>query len=303
MVRADGSKFLAEMNVSLLKEISGNATGFIAVLRDITERKQMERRLEFLSSIIDQANDAVTVTNLNYEITYINDAAQRMFGYSLEELVGKSPGIFNTEPNAEGMQNEIYQAVSSGKAFLGSALNRRKDGSTFVCEFKVFPLYEHGDIVAYAAFQRDITERKQMEEALRESEEKYRLLAENVTDVIWTMDMDLRFTYISPSVTCLRGLTVKEAMAERLEDIFSPSSFQALVEAFEEGMVAEATGLKDPSRSWTVELEEYCKDGSLIWVDIRAGLLRDQDGRPVGLVGVTRDITRAQESRGNGTRE
>ena len=140
VVRADGSGFLAELNVSLLKDISGNATGFVAVLRDITERKQMERRLEFLSTIIDQATDGVTVTNLNYEITHVNDAAQRMFGYSLEELVGKYPGIFNAEPNAKGIQNTIYQAVSSGKTFLGSALDRRKDGSTFVCEFKVFPL-------------------------------------------------------------------------------------------------------------------------------------------------------------------
>ncbi len=143
--------------------------GVSVFARDITERRLMERRLESLSNIIEQARDGVMVTNLNYEITYANEEAQRNFGYSLDELMGKSPAIFNAEPNAEGMQNEIYQAVSSGKAFLGSALDRRKDGSTFVCEFKVFPLYEHGDIVAYAAFQRDITERKQEEEALRES--------------------------------------------------------------------------------------------------------------------------------------
>ncbi|MBU1695997.1 MAG: PAS domain S-box protein, partial [Proteobacteria bacterium] len=128
-------------------------------------------------------------------------------------------------------------------------------------------------------------------EALQKSKEHYRLLAENVTDVIWTLDMNLWPIYMSPSVTRMRGYSVEEAMAQPLEKILTPASFETAMKAFAEEMAAEEIGQKDLSRSRTLELENYCKDSSTVWTEIKVTGLRDPEGRLVGLLGVSREIT------------
>jgi two-component system NtrC family sensor kinase len=143
----------------------------------------------------------------------------------------------------------------------------------------------------FATVFTDVTQHKRVVEALQESEAHYRLLAENVTDVIWTMDMSLRNTYVSPSVTRVQGYSVEEAMALGIEGALTPDSLEVALQAFAEEMAIENMGQKDLFRSRTLEQELYCKDGSTIWTEIRMTFLRDQDGQPVGILGVTRDIT------------
>ncbi|MDP1991702.1 MAG: ATP-binding protein [Syntrophales bacterium] len=143
---------------------------------------------------------------------------------------------------------------------------------------------------------RELSESKRQLEIytaeLRSSELRYRLLADNVTDTIWTMSLEpLRFTYISPSVERMRGYSVEEAMALSLEETLTPESLERVAKALEEELVLEASGNRDPNRSKTIEIEQYCKDGSIGWAEVTASLLRDSDGRAVGLLGVTRDIS------------
>lgn len=133
--------------------------------------------------------------------------------------------------------------------------------------------------------------RKQAEAELRESEEKYRLIAENMDDVIAILDMNLRFTYISPSITRLRGYTVEEAMQHPIENVLTPESLRLAYQVFAEEMQEEAKGTITPGRVRKLELEEHRKDGSTLWVDINISFLRDKDGKATGVFTVARDIT------------
>jgi PAS domain S-box-containing protein len=139
--------------------------------------------------------------------------------------------------------------------------------------------------------EKEMTERKRAEEALRESEEKYRLIAENTADLISILDMNLRFTYVSPASMRLRGFTVEEAMEQALEQVLTPESMRLGLTVFEEEMQLEASGTADPDRMRILELEEYKKDGSIIWVEVSLSFLRDKDGKPVEILMVSRDIT------------
>lgn len=149
------------------------------------------------------------------------------------------------------------------------------------------------DLLAlYASAVGSLVTRQRAVQALRQSEERYRLLADNATDVIWVLSLDGRFTYVSPSVERLRGYTPEEVMQQSLDAMLTPDSlviFQQLMEQMAEALSNQPTA-RDPLVR-RVELEQLRKDGSTVWTEAVASVIYDDAGRPVGVLGVTRDIT------------
>ena len=164
-------------------------------------------------------------------------------------------------------------------------LERAKTTEAFGYMIKPFQERELHAVIELALYKC------QMEKKLRESEERYRLLAENAADVIWTMDMNLRYTYVSPSIYGLMGYTPEELLDITLDRIFPPASLELCHKTFEENLALEASGRTDPNRTHMLELEQIRKDGSVIWAEVKMSGLRDRDGRWNGMLGVSRDIT------------
>ncbi len=212
---------------------------------------------------------------------------------SEEKLIRDLPHTVyaETDPNVQryGLRTYLGKTVRFGGTRVGALCMVYQDDHVPSEEDKRFL-----GIVASAIGVEE--ERGRSEEALLKSERSYRLLAENVTDVIWIIDLNMKFVYISPSNVRMTGFSFEEAMASKLEDILTPSSFDAVCRVLAAEFEIEKMPQKDLSRSRIMEVEEYCKDGSTIWVEIKATFLRDQEGRPIGIQGVSRDITERKKA-------
>jgi len=141
-----------------------------------------------------------------------------------------------------------------------------------------------------------LSECKRTEERLRGSENRYRLVAENAADAIWTVGINMQPTYFSPSIARLLGYSVEEAMVRTMEEVFTPDSFELAAKVLAEELAIEKAGQKDPSRSRTMEFELKRKDGSIVPVEIKYSFLRGPDGQPVEILAIARDITERRQA-------
>jgi len=169
--KKDGTIISVSLTMTGLKDEEGKDIGWVGISSDITEWKKAEAELRFLSSITRQVTDAIVVTGDDFKINYVNPAAEKMYGYTADELLGKTPGIFNVDPKKDKIQKEIYSTISTSRSWQGVILNKRQDGSTFFCECKISPLIDpRGEIMSYIGIMRDVTRQRQLEEQLRHAQ-------------------------------------------------------------------------------------------------------------------------------------
>ena len=294
-VRKDGDiVWLLTSGVAILDE-AGELLGYRGVDTDITERTRAEQALraseERYRTLIENLPQSIFHKDRNSAFISCNQSFAQDLGVTPEEVVGKTDYDFFPRDLAEKYRADDQRIMASGVAEEIEERHVRQDEEIFVHVVKTPLRDDAGDVAGLLGIFWDITERKKAEEALRESEARYRLLAENVSDVIWTMDLDLNFTYVSPSVTAVEGFTVEEAMARPLEDHLAPHSLELVRRIYEEDKERFSSGLDALPESRTIEIEHRRKDGTMIWSEVTVSLLRDDADRPAGILGVSRDIT------------
>lgn len=256
---------------------------------EIEKRKQTEAELNKLTRAVDQNPASILITDLEGRIEYANPRFTAVTGYTLDEVLGKNPRLLQSGQTPVAVYRDLWSSLQRGQEWRGELLNRKKDG-TLHHESVVISAIKNLDGVPrhYLAVREDITERKQAEEALRVSEARHRMLADNARDVIWTMAPDGSITYVSPSIEKVRGLTPEEAMSQSIEEIHPPSSQAISLGYFTDLFTDMAAGR--PLKSFRGELEYICKDGSTIWTEVMAHPIVSQ-GQLVEILGVTRDIS------------
>lgn len=244
-------------------------------------------------SIFDSANDALFIHHIDTgKIISVNQKMCDLYGYTKEEAPDLSVEAIS-EGRSPYTQKDALKWIlkaAHGEPQLFEWRAKDKAGNLFWVEVNL-KRAAIGGKNRLLAIVRDISERKRAEKALKESERKYRLLADNVTDVIWTMNMDLQFTYMSPSVKRLRGYTPEEATQMSLEQTFTAASYHKAIQIVAAEISRDGIPGMPPDRSIILELEVNGKDGRIIPVEVSASFIRDETGSPTGIIGITRNIS------------
>ncbi|MDD5344697.1 MAG: PAS domain S-box protein, partial [Smithella sp.] len=184
------------------------------------------------------------------------------------------------------------QRLLTGEQVIRTEYSLKKlDGSEFPAIVISSLIYVHGKPVGVRGAIVDITEHKRSEELLKKSEEKYRLLADHMKDQVWLMDLDLKWTYISPSMEKLLGYTLEELIQLPLDKLLTATSLQKAMEHFSIQMSKALPISTSSSLKHLVELEFICKNGQTLWGECSFSFIRDENGKPLSILGEGRDIT------------
>ena len=292
LLRRDGSTIPVLVDTAPIHR-NGTLAGFRGVMIDISARKRMEAELresEEKYRLVVENSDNVVYIYRGSSILFANCRAMEFTGYTHDELTGMDLWEL-IHPDDRSLLQKNGQLRMAGNPLPPEFTARvlTKGGEVRECEFFVNRIIYRNE-PALLGILRDVSEQKKAQAALRESEARYRLLADHVRDVIWIADMDMRLSYVSPSVTALRGLTPEEAMLESPMDALTPASYRTIMSMREAGLEEmETTGRMKEFQS--MELEFYKKDGSTVWTETVLSPIFDAGKRPVGVVGVIRDIS------------
>ena len=259
----DGREFLVELSANIIRDSSGNPIGFVAVAKDITQSKKAEKALEESEKkyreLVDLLPQIVFEFDERGNFTFANRKGFEFFGYTPEDFEkGLNVLQMFVPEDRERAKNNIGRKLS-GEKFCGTEYTAmRKDGSKFPVMIYSSPIVHENKLVGLRGIVVDITERKQMEEALRESEMRHRALIENSSDIIQVVDSKGVIRYLSPSVQRILGYKPEELIGRLSIDVVHPDDLPKVAEGFEEAIqkpgipVVTACRCKHKDGTWRV---------------------------------------------------
>lgn len=254
--------------------------------------------LSLLSGVLDHTHVMAAYLDPAFNFLWVNRAYAASMAEPPAFFIGKNH--FELLPDEEN-RAVFRRVVETGEPFFDFGkpfvYPDHERGHVTYWDWSLMPIKdEAGKVQGLVLTLLEVTERIHAEMRLRQNEEKYRLIAQNAMDVIWTMGLDLKFTYFSPSIRYLTGFTTEEAERFTLPELLTPESLVKASRWLAEEIARDQDPGVAPDRSRMLEIDHWRKDGSTVWVEVTVSFLRDETGSPCGVIGISRDISARREA-------
>ncbi|MFN8597350.1 MAG: PAS domain S-box protein, partial [Anaerolineae bacterium] len=287
-VRLDGS--LVDVEVVATPFTAAGISAMQVLFQDITERKQAEEALraseERFRALVETTSDWIWEINEKGVYTYSSPKVKDILGYEPSEVVGQTPFDFMPSDESTRIAAIFNRVIDQRLPVIGlENINLHKDGRQIALETNAMPiLNSSGRLIGYRGIDRDVTERKQAEEALRRSEMQLRLITDNMIDVVSLTDAQFNLIYVSPSMERIFGYSPQNSIGQSITKWVHPDDLPTLIQASTEARQVQASSLR---------LVYRCRhaDGRYIWTESAFRLLYDEQGKSTGAIFSSRDIT------------
>jgi PAS domain S-box-containing protein len=274
-------------NASVYKDEAGKIIGVFAAARDITELKRAEEKIQTLANAVESSNDAIITKSLDEIINTWNKGAEQVYGYSAEEVLGKTISIIEPE-NLKGETKRLTKKIKQGERIHHyETLRLKKDGTIINVSITLSPVFdESGKLVAISTIARDITERKKAEETLRLSNLYNRSLIEASLDPLVTIGPDGKITDVNKATELVTGYSRSKLIGTDFIDYFTEpeKAKKGYQQVFKEGSVFD------------YELEIQNRNGSKTPVLYNASLYKGESGKVIGVFAAARDISKNKKA-------
>jgi hypothetical protein len=276
-----------EVSITPILDEFGKIENLLAISRDITERKRTESEILKLSQAVEQSPVSIIITDLMGNIEYVNTKFVELTGYARNEVAGKNPRILQSGELTREEYKKLWDTILSGKTWFGEFHNKKKNGELYWEFASISPIVNaSGEITHYLAVKEDITERKQVEEALQ----RLNLAIKNTGEVIFLTDKEGVITFINPEFTKMYGYTDEEVVGKATPRIINSGLYpKDYYEQFWNTLLNRQS----------VSAQQYqnkSKDGKIIDIEGSADPIFDDKGDIIGFLGIQRDITERKRS-------
>ncbi len=282
--RPDGSRITVSVNIDRLYDEAGNCCGAVNVFQEVTERRRTEMAAQRLAAIVQSSDDAIVGKDLNGIVSSWNAGAERIFGYTASEMLGKS---ITTLIPADRRDEEpaILAGIARGERIHHyETVRQRKDGTLIDISLTISPIRDGaGTIIGASKIARDITERKRAQAELSRSEKLYRAIGESMDYGIWTCDGAGRNTYLSDSFLKLLGATQEQCAGFNWPDFLHPDEREETLAAWRRCV--------EQGNIWECEHRVRGADGQWHPILARGVPIRDEHGKIASWAGINLDIS------------
>ncbi len=270
------------MKTAPVHDEKGHVKGGVGIVEDMTKRREAEREIYMLAQALKSIRDCVSITDMEDNILFVNDAFAKTYGYTPDELLAKSVRMVRSENNPKNILDQILPATLQG-GWEGEILNKRSDGSEFPVHLSTSVVRaQDGSPTALIGAATDITERRRGEQRLRDSEEQYRSLVDSARDVIFTATPSGIITSLNPAFESNTGWKRSEWLGKTYNDLFHHDDLAGSREHFLRALQGQRVPM--------IEIRIHTKGGDYVVGEFTI-TPQLQDGKIVGLLGVARDVT------------
>ena len=261
----------------------------VSVIRDISVRKQTEAKLHQLEQSMAVAANGIFLVDTAGKIFWVNAAFTRLTGYRAEEALGQTPRMLKSGQHDVGFYRQMWQTVLAKKVWQGELINRRKDGTLYNENTTITPVTDAaGRVTHFICVQEDITERKQAERQLQESEERYRDLVENARDLIFILAPDGTFTSVNRVVELISGRLRAEWIGKAFAPLVHPDDLPLAGDTVRRAFNGEPV---EP-----FELRGHPRFPQRVCLEITLFARKDALGNIIGVMGIGRDVTARRQA-------
>jgi PAS domain S-box-containing protein len=284
-LKPNGKVCTLEARGHVIRDATGRPLRMIGTSMDITERKQAEEELKKLSQAVEQSPASVVITDLKGTIEYVNSKFCEVTGYSFEEALGQNPRILKSDHTPQETYRELWKTIKAGREWRGEFQNKKKSGELYWEAATISALKSaDGSISHYLAVKEDVTERKQMEESIREKEARFRGYFEYSQVGMAVTSPTKGWLEANDQLQRMLGYTLDELYQMTWAEITHPDDVEEDAKQFERMLVGEID-------NYTLDKRFIRKDGEIVYTNLTVSCIRDETGDVLHVLASFQDIT------------